>query len=142
MERRTWHTINFMLGTIFLFVGLINSLFWALAVIFYVLAIIINSDINREEIIKFLSGSNGIVPAEEINASQEEEENKPKEVSSVEAEIIGFEKQVIQIRVEDEVTKEPKIVNQPIAIITLRSDVPEMLPVGKIVELAVVKPKK
>ena len=58
------------------------------------------------------------------------------------AEIVGFEKQIIQMQVEDEKTKEPKVVNQPVAVITLRSDVPDMLPVGKIVEITVKQKKK
>jgi ABC-type multidrug transport system fused ATPase/permease subunit len=139
MERRTWHTITLMLGTVFLFVGLINYLFWALAILFFTIAIMINSDINKEELMNFLSS-----PVENNVTQMEEEkikENKPKEVSSVEAEIIGFEKQVIQMQVEDKETKALKIVNQPIAVITLRSDIPDMLPVGKIVELAVKKEK-
>ena len=139
MEKRTWHTINFMLGSVFLFISLFNSLFLALTILFYTIAIMINSDINQEELINFISSlDNEKIIQEEENI----EEKKPKGVSDMEAEIIGFEKQVLQMQVEDKKTKEPKIVNQPVAIITLRSDIPDMLPVGKIVEIAVVKPKK
>ncbi len=60
----------------------------------------------------------------------------------MQAEIIGFEKQIVQMEVENKETKKPEVVNQPVAIITLRSDIPDMLPVGKIVELEVVKEKK
>ncbi len=139
MEKRTFHIINFMLGSVFLFISLFNSLFLTLAIFFFTITIMVNSDINREELILFLSSSM------EENVIQEEEskkENKPKGVSNMEAEIIGYEKQVLQIQVEDEETKKPKVVNQPVAVITLRSDVPDMLPVGKIVEITVVKPKK
>ena len=139
MEKRTWHTINFILGSVFLFISLFNSLFLALTILFYTIAIMINSDINQEELINFISSLDN----EEIIQEEESiEEKKPKEVSDMEAEIIGFEKQILQMQVEDKKTKEPKIVNQPVAIITLRSDIPDMLPVGKIVEIAVVKPKK
>ena len=139
MERRTWHTIYFISGSVFLFISLFNSLFLALAILFYTIAIMINSDINKEELILFLSSSN----EEDIIQEEESiEEKKPKGVSNMEAEIIGFEKQIIQMQVEDEKTKESKVVNQPVAVITLRSDVPDMLPVGKIVEITVVKPKK
>ena len=99
----------------------------------------INSDINREEVILFLSSSN----EEDIIQEEESTEEKiPNGVINMEAEIIGFEKQVLQMQVEDEKTKEPKVVNQPVAVITLRSDVPDMLPVGKIVEITVIKEKK
>lgn len=80
---------------------------------------------------------------EEIIQEKENiEEKKPKGVRNMQAEIIGFEKQIIQMEKEDEKTKETKTVNEPIAIITLRSNLPDMLPVGRIVEITVVKEKK
>ena len=57
------------------------------------------------------------------------------------AEIVGFSKEFVNVEVDD--GKGGKVVESvPIAMITLRSDVPEVLPVGKIVELIVVKDKK
>ena len=60
----------------------------------------------------------------------------------MEAQIIGFERQVIQTEVENKETKKPEIKNMEIAIITLRSDVPDVLPVGRIVELTAKKEEK
>jgi len=57
----------------------------------------------------------------------------------MEAEIIGFEKQVVEI--EDEKDKD-KVKTVSIAILTLRSDLPESLPVGQIVELKVKEKKE
>lgn len=56
----------------------------------------------------------------------------------MECEIIGFEKQIMEVEVEGE-DKKPKLIPQPIAIITLRSEIPDNLPIGKIVELTVKK---
>ena len=57
-------------------------------------------------------------------------------------EIIGYEKQVLPMEVMDEKTKKVEVVNQPIAVITLRSDIPKNLPVGQMVEVKVVKEEK
>ena len=138
MQKRTFHTIYLILGSVFLFISLFNSLFLGAGILFFAIAIMINSDINREEVILFLSSS----IEEDIIQEEESKENKPNGVNNMEAEIVGFEKQIIQMQVEDEKTKEPKVVNQPVAVITLRSDVPDMLPVGKIVEITVKQKKK
>ena len=57
----------------------------------------------------------------------------------MEAEIIGFEKQFVEVADEKDKNKAKTV---PIAILTLRSDLPDSLPVGKIVELSVVKEKE
>lgn len=56
----------------------------------------------------------------------------------MQAEIIAFQKEAAQVK--DKETGEIKVI--PVAIITLRSDVPSNLPVGKIVELSAVQDKK
>ena len=56
----------------------------------------------------------------------------------MQAEIIAFQKEAAQIK--DPETGQVKVI--PVAMITLRSDVPDVLPVGKIVELNVVETKK
>ena len=139
MQKRTFKIIYMIIGTTAAIISLFNSLFLVLAILFFAIAIIINSDINKEELINFISSLDN---EEVIQEEESKEKTKPKGVSEMEAEIVGYEKQVLQIQVEDEETKKPKIVNQPVAVITLRSDVPDMLPVGKIVEITVVKPKK
>ncbi len=58
------------------------------------------------------------------------------------AEIIAFEKQTVQAEQLNEETKKKEVVNIPVAMITLRADLPKNLPVGQIVELTVVKEKK
>ena len=138
MQRKTFHTINLIIGTTAAIISLFNPLFLGASIVFYAIAIMINSDINQEEIINFISSLDN----EEIIQEEENKEKIPKGVSNMEAEIVGYEKQVLQMQVEDKDTKQTKIVNQPVAVITLRSDVPDMLPVGKIVEITVVKPKK
>ncbi len=55
------------------------------------------------------------------------------------AEIIGFEKQFVEIEDEKEKGKTKTV---PIAILTLRSDLPDSLPIGQIIELSVVKEKE
>ena len=138
MQRKTFHIINLIIGTTAAIISLFNPLFLALAILFYAIAIMINSDINQEELINFISSLDN----EEVIQEEESKEKIPKGVSEMEAEIIGYEKQVLQMQVEDEKTKEPKVVNQPVAVITLRSDVPDMLPVGKLVEITVKKEQK
>lgn len=138
MQTRTFRTIYLILGTVFLLISLFNSLFLSLAILFFTITIMINSDINREELINFLSDSI------EENVIQEEEsieENKPKGVSNMEAKIKGYREIELQVPVVDKETKEVKQGIQTVAEITLWSDVPDMLPVGKIVEVAVKKGK-
>ena len=60
----------------------------------------------------------------------------------MDAQIIGFERQVMQVEVENKETKKPELKSMEVAIITLRSDVPNALPVGGIVELNVKKEEK
>lgn len=55
------------------------------------------------------------------------------------AEIVGFSREVVNVEVENVKTKKIDMVQREIAIITLRSDIPEVLPVGKIVELTAEK---
>ena len=106
MQKRTWHTINFISGAIFILISLFNPLFLGPGIFFLAIAIMINSDINREELILFLSSS---IEENVIQEEESKEENKPKGVSNMEAEIVGYEKQIIQMQVEDEETKKPKI---------------------------------
>ena len=105
MQRRTFHTIYFISGSVFLFISLFNSLFLTLAILFYAIAIMINSDINREELILFLSGS---IEENVIQEEESKEENKPKGVSNMEAEIMEFKKVPTEWQVEDKETKKPK----------------------------------
>ena len=56
----------------------------------------------------------------------------------MQAEIIAFQKEAAQVK--DKETGEIKTI--PVALITLRSDVPDLLPVGKIVEVSAVQEKK
>ena len=53
------------------------------------------------------------------------------------AEILAFEKRFVQLEVEEDGKK--KMVEQPFAIITLRSELPKSLPVGKTVDIIVTK---
>ena len=55
------------------------------------------------------------------------------------AEILAFEKKLVQVEVAKEGSKKPVIEARPVAIITLRSELPDILPVGKLVDLRAIK---
>lgn len=114
----------------FIVLDMFPGLFLGVALFFFTISVWINSDANKQEILNFISNSNMIQEKEIIR-------EKTQGVNDMEAEIIGFEKQMIRMETENKETKKKEIVNQPIAVITLRSDVPDMLPVGKIVDVAV-----
>ena len=57
MQRKTFRTIYLIIGTIAAIISLFNSLFLGAGILFFAIAIMINSDINREEVILFLSSS-------------------------------------------------------------------------------------
>lgn len=57
----------------------------------------------------------------------------------IEAEVIGFSKELVNVEELDEKSGEKVVRAVPVAVITLRCDVPDFLPVGKIVTLGLAK---